>query len=550
MIKIHKNLLSLIPINNVLAICLTICCYSFSRAQSPNIQWQRCFGGSDWDSFGSVLQLSGGNFIVNGNSSSNDFDVSGNHGDNDIWIVKLDPLGNLINQKCLGGTNTDIFNNFILLPNEHLIFAGGTMSNNGDVTGNHSGNSFDGWLVETDTSFNIIRQRCFGGTNNEGFNSVRQTYDGGLILSGITNSSDGDLSGVLSHGGGDIWVLKLDSAWNIEWEKCYGGSFDDYGVDIIPIFGNGYLIGSYAGSFDGDVSAPIGGYDFWILKVDSIGNLTMEKSYGGTSDEYLYSVLNTNDSGFILAGYTSSQDGFVSGSHDTIFGVSDYWILKVDSLANFQWQTCLGGSREDEAGSVIKDYGNGFIVNGFSNSSDGNVSGNHGTSCFPYPCEDIWLTRIDSSGSLQWQKCLGGTLSDISSYCSLTADSGYVVVGYTFSIDGVAIGSLNHGNTDSWFIKLSPLQDGITVISNSISDFSCFLDQSNWTLVVKYYTNSRNPTYLKLFDITGRLLLTQNLAGSTGFNNQKVYTGELNTDVYFVILTTEVGTVTKKLIVE
>jgi hypothetical protein len=240
--EFRKNLLNQIPTDGLLVWAFAICLLNVVNGQTPNISWQKCYGGSDWDSFGSLVQLSSSNFIVNGNSMSNDFNVNGNHGDNDIWLVKLDSSGSLIDQKCLGGTNLEVISSLILTSKEHLILAGLTKSNDGDVSGNHSISSNDAWLVEMDTSFNIIRQKCFGGLLNDGFNSVRLTIDSGLILSGTSSSSDGDLAGVTRHASGDVWILKLDSAWNISWTKCFGGSLGDYGVDIIPVSGKRYVV--------------------------------------------------------------------------------------------------------------------------------------------------------------------------------------------------------------------------------------------------------------------------------------------------------------------
>src|SRR5919197_858785 len=97
-------------LNRIIKLSFVLCAFQFARAQPPGIEWQKCFGGSDYDSFGSVVCLSNGDYVVNGNTASNDFDVSGNHGDNDIWLVKFSSQGNLLSKKCLGGTNTDACN--------------------------------------------------------------------------------------------------------------------------------------------------------------------------------------------------------------------------------------------------------------------------------------------------------------------------------------------------------------------------------------------------------------------------------------------------------
>ncbi len=530
---------------------LTIASISWSLkivvAQAPVIKWQKSFGGSDFDSFGSLVTIGNGDIILNGSSNSTDLNVSGNHGQNDVWLVKLDSSGNLINEKCLGGSNSDAFNSCVKFPNGNLIFAGGTTSNDGNVSGNHSTNTYDGWLVETDTSLNIIRQKCFGGSDNEGFNSVSITSDGGLILSGITASVDGDLVGINNHGGGDVWILKLNNSWDIQWQKCFGGSYDDYGVGVVEVSSNKFVVGSYAGSFDGDITAPLGGYDFWIFAIDTLGTKLWDKSYGGSSDEYLNTFIQTPDSRFILAGRTTSQDGFISGSHDSIFGVSDYWIIKLDSQANFLWQKCLGGSREDEAGSVIQDYDSGFIITGFSNSGNGDVTGNHGTSCFPYPCEDIWLVKIDSAGSLVWQKCFGGSLSDISSCCLLTPNGDYLLPGYSFSADGDITGHVNYGESDAWILKLSNQQVGINSNLFKTDNIDYFIDEAK-ILHINIFSDYVSSGRIELVDLLGRTLIYNEIIMNHGSNNFQIPVSKLNCKIFFLRITTKFSIFTGKVV--
>ena len=177
-----------------------------SQAQAPAIQWQKCLGGPDGDAAYSIQQTNDGGFIVAGVTSSNDGHVWGNHGGSDAWVVKLDSSMFIHMQKCLGGTGADFAYSIKQTSDGGFIVAGFTMSNDGDVSGNHGWN--DAWVVKLNSSGDIEWQKCLGGTDYDDAKSIQQTSDGGFIVAGGTWSNDGDMSG--NHGGSDAWVVKLN----------------------------------------------------------------------------------------------------------------------------------------------------------------------------------------------------------------------------------------------------------------------------------------------------------------------------------------------------
>src|SRR5207247_1541524 len=141
--------------------------------------------------------------------------------------------------------------------------------------------------------------------------------------------------------------------------------------------------------------------DAWIVKLDVSGNLLWEKSLGGSGDDYAYSIQQTNDDGFIVAGSSPSNDGDVSGNH----GHTDFWIVKLDEDGNLLWQKSFGGSDYDQAKSIQQTVDGGYVVAGYSYSTDGDVSINHGAN-------DYWIVKLDTIGNLVWQKSLGGSNYD------------------------------------------------------------------------------------------------------------------------------------------
>ncbi|MGA2296026.1 MAG: T9SS type A sorting domain-containing protein [FCB group bacterium] len=343
------------------------------------IQWQKCLGGSGSDYACSIQQTSDGGYIVAGFTDSNDGDVSGNHGgDNDSWVVKLDISGAIQWQKCLGGSGNDWARTILQTRDGGYIVAGATTSNDGDVSGNHDSNNvyWDFWVVKLDAIGKIQWQKCLGGSGYDEAWSIQQTSDGGYIVAGYTESNDGDVSG--NHGNDDIWVVKLDTSGTIHWQKCLGGSGYDVANSIQQTSDGGYIIAGETESKDGDVSGIHGDGDVWVIKLDINGTIQWQKCYGGFSDDEPYSIQQTNDGGYIVAGCTESNDGDISGNH----GTYDFWVVKLDVNGIIQWQKCLGGSGDDEAYSIQQTSDGGYIVAGSTGSNDGDVSGNHGGSDF------------------------------------------------------------------------------------------------------------------------------------------------------------------------
>ncbi|HZV13251.1 MAG TPA: hypothetical protein VFA55_08550, partial [Candidatus Kapabacteria bacterium] len=372
-----------------------------------NIQWEKSLGGSEYDNGFSIFQTSDGGYIVGGDAEGTDGDVTGNHGGSDLWVVKLDSLGHIQWEKCYGGTN--------------------------------------------------IENGCF----------IKPAKDGGYILAGESNSLDGEVTGL--HGNGlsiDIWVVKIDSIGNLQWEKCYGGTYDDFGEDIIPTSDGGYIVAGVSNSKDdGDVTGHHGGNnnipDYWIVKIDSIGKIQWEKSLGGSDFDMAQKILQTADGGYIVVGYSQSIDGDVTGNH----GGKDYWIIKLDANGNIQWEKSYGGTGDDWAISISLTNDGGYVVAGESNSNDGDVTGNHGGS------NDCWIIKLDSVGTLQWQKCYGGTGGDVAVSISPTSDNGYIFLGYTNSNDGDVTG--NHSsnqNVDYWVVKLGPVNAALIAAQSALFD--------------------------------------------------------------------------------
>ena len=330
--------------------------------------------------------------------------------------------------------------------------------------------------------------RCYGGSDREDATSIIQTADGGFIVAGTSESNDGDVSG--NHGRADYWVVKLNSSGVLQWQKCLGGSDWDEASSIAQTTDGGYIVAGYSSSNDGDVSGNHGTADYWVVKLNSSGDIEWQKCLGGSGGDGANSIAQTADGGFIVAGTSQSNDGVVSGNH----GGNDSWVVKLNSSGDIEWQKCLGGSSSDFAYSIAQTADGGYIVAGYSLSNDGDVSGNHGSA-------DYWVVKLNSSGDILWQKCLGGSDWDVANSIAQTSDGGFIVAGYSYSYDGDVSG--HHGDGDYWVVKLSP--DPIGIAENPLPEhFSMSIAPNPFNSAVSI--TAPMGAEVEIYDVNGRMV--------------------------------------------
>lgn len=409
--------------------------------QTPVIEWQTAIGGSATDRASHVRRTLDGGYLVTGHTMSNDGDVSGNHGGFDLWVVKLDRNGQFDWKRCYGGSGNDgvLGLSMDLTEDGGSIFAVATTSNDGDVTGFIS--IYDVWVVKLAANGDLQWEKCFGGSSIDRPNAIVQTGDGGYIVSGITQSPDGDVAGW--QGGWDAWVFKIDAAGTLEWQRCYGGSDDDGLLDILLTGDGGYILCGYTSSTDGDVEGNHGGAtDGWVVKLSTDGSIQWQQCFGGSEGDSFSSMRPSGTGGYILSGASDSNDGDVTGGH----GARDVWVVKLNADGILEWQRCSGGS-SDEVGQAIEvDHDGNYLVVGSTSAENGDVSGIHGGT-------DAWLINLDTNGELLWQKCFGGSMADNFGAIEVLNGVNSVVAGSSMSADWDV--SLNQGQADMWIVKLS-----------------------------------------------------------------------------------------------
>lgn len=464
---------------------ILIVCSFFSIGQ-VQVEWQKCYGGTDGEESKIIKQTTDGGYIIIGDASSVNGDVSGHHGNGDIWIVKTDNMGIIQWQKCYGGTSWEIGYSIDQNSDGGYILTGMTNSNDGDVSGNHGG--YDIWVVKIDYQGDIQWQKCLGGSNSEVPQSIINTNDHGYILIGYTYSNNGDVIGY--HGDIDIWVVKLSNTGTIQWQKCLGGSDSDTPYAIIQNYSGGYTIAGYTTSIDGDVIGNHGSTDVWVVSIDSSGMLEWQKCLGGSNTDIGYSIVQNLDSSFVIAGYTNSNNGDVYG----LIGGNDIWVVKLSNIGNIIWQKCYGGTMHEYAYSIVQTMDGGYLLTGYTNSNNINVIGNHGGF-------DIWLIKIDSNSNLQWQRCLGGSNDDCGYSIIEVSCGSYILAGWTQSNNGDVAGF--HGSRDIWIVKLfAPNLSGKVFHDTNENGIKDFGEQGIMGQIVKLdpgpqytYTNSEGLFY-------------------------------------------------------
>ena len=369
-------------------------------------------------------------------------------------------------RKLLGAGNTEKAYSFQPTNDGGYIVAGTTNSTaGGDVTSdNHGGSSTDFWIVKLDANRNITWNKTLGGISTETASSIQQTTDGGYIISGTAlSSSNGDVTDLNHGGGGDYWIVKLNELGNISWNKLLGGNGFDQANSISQTADGGYIIaGSSASSANGDVtSINHGSNDFWIIKLDNEGNIKWNKLLGGTGSDIATSIQQTEDLGYIVAGYsTSPAGGDITGPNH---GLQDYWIVKLNASGNIEWNRLLGGNKYEFAYSIKSTTDGGYIIAGSSSSSaNGDVTGaNHpGPPGTDLITNDYWIVKLDASGKTDWNKLIGGSgTDDIPQSIQAIADQEYIVTGYSNSSASGDVTGINHGGYDYWIVKMNRFGD-------------------------------------------------------------------------------------------
>lgn len=343
--------------------------------------WEKTFGGSKNDiAYGLDVAFDGG-YILVGETDSDDEQVEGAKGDGDGWIVKTNNKGQLELSKAMGGSKGDVFRDVKSTPDGGYILAGKSKSSDGGVSLNRGINDY--WVVKLDVHGEVEWSKTYGGSLNDEARSVALASDGGYVVTGFGRSHDGDIKN--HQGASAAWVIKLDEDGNLEWETALGP--DDCTANHIEATADGgYIIGGFVRLKDKQQQFV---NDLIAIKINQKGELEWQKQYGGSDVEEAHRVRQTEDGGYIIVGQSSSIDGDITAYQYGGKGMPHYWILKIDSEGNIEWDKSTGGSQRDIAMDILITDENDYMVFGYTRSNNQHVSNNYGST-------DVWIVKLKS----------------------------------------------------------------------------------------------------------------------------------------------------------
>jgi hypothetical protein len=295
----------------------------------------------------------------------------------------------------------------------------------------------------------LVNQKVFGGSNIDMLTGSKKTNDGGFIIYGYSKSGISGEKTDSSRGGNDIWIVKLNPNLSIQWQKTIGGSANDVINDITFGKDGGYLCLAASNSpISGDKTiSSFGNNDYWVIKLDIAGNIKWQNVYGGSDSDIPTSIIQLNSGKIIISGNSSS--GISGNKTEVCRGLNDYWIVCSDSLGNKLWDKTIGASQGDSRPQMGKTSDNNLVLCGASNSP---ISNEKTSPCFG--SNDLWVVKIDTTGSILWDKTFGGTDNEGMVIALIIKNDNIFICSESASgVSGNKTDSCK-GSTDYWVLKL------------------------------------------------------------------------------------------------
>ncbi len=405
------------------------------------------FGGSGNESAQAIIKTTDGGFAILGHTGSTNGDITTKaEEENDYWFLKFDENSNLQWNKTYGGSKDDIGQSLAQTGDGGFILTGYSMSSDGDASNNEG--FHDNWILKLDAQGNLEWESSYGFSGHDHSYDILEASQGGYFFTGfldITSArADGNTekgNSLTSHGVGEFWGTKIDEEGTVQWRGYFGGTKNDRAHGVVQTNDSGFVMAGFTESDDFDISNTNGSYDFWVVKVDSFGNLIWERSFGGDGIEVSYDIAKTADNGFVVVGNTFSTNGDILLNH----GESDMWMIKLDEEGDLIWEQTYGGSQFDLAQAVVQSKDGGFLITGNTKSDDKDSSLNNGEN-------DIWLVKTNAFGDLVWEKSFGGSGLDFGFDLLENSDGSILIVGESSSTDFGSISS--KGNADLILLKI------------------------------------------------------------------------------------------------
>lgn len=453
---------------------LVVSCNSF--AQEHALLWQRSVGNSGEDDIASVITDHEENIYVLGS-------VQTENSGHDLYLLKMDEGGNEIWQKQFGGSG-DETGAELYINNDGTVIILGTTNSKDEFHPTGTGYE-DILLMKVSSSGALISKNFYGGDFIDVPTSIISTGNGNYLISAYSRSNNGDLSG--NFGQYDMWILEINSYGSIIWQRNYGATDEDMAIKVLQQKDGTYMILGQSTSYDGAYSDNRGDNDIVLIKIDDVGNILWQHSYGGFLSDEAKDILQLENGNVLVVGSTFSYQFDVETNH----GGSDVWLIEVDQQSHLIWEKTYGSYGNEYAASLARSE-SGFFIFGTSNSSSISSNYNNGE-------QDFWLYEIDEQNrEIIDMSFFGASGFESGSAFSLLTDGSLLLAGNSNSKDGFVQG--NSGKTDGWIIKVrsdfTQSGDGIYVHPNPSSG--------------TFYLNELpEKCQFEVYDLNGRPMDTQ-----------------------------------------
>lgn len=515
---------------------------------SQNILWENSYGGKHAEFLYDAIPTPDYGFLLAGSSISNKNGnkADANKGDLDYWVWKMDEKGTPEWQKSFGGNGVDVLQSVKLANDGGFILAGTSSSSISSDKKEACKGQEDFWIIKLDAKGNEIWQRTIGGSGQEKLLSIAQTKDGGYILGGTSssNTSEPDEKGVIdkygksedSRGSLDYWVVKLDTKGEIKWQKTLGGQYVDELKSIEQTNDKGYILGGYSNSpISGDKTQEnFGLNDYWIVKLDEDGNELWQHTLGGDQDDTLFALTQTNDGGYIAGG--NSNSGATNSKSKSNKKGTDFWVLKLGKSGAIEWQETYNHGEKDVLTSIVENTDGTFLIGGYAQSESAQKSANSvqkslGKKADKEGINDYIALKIKATGEEIWTQTVGSKGDEILKKLFETRDGGYILA-------GTSIGNASRdkntaiGGSDFWVVKLRDNEKKIEEKEKIEAIPNPAISFTNVIVTYEYLKGTAT-----LFDLSGRSMQTIKLTGEktipVDLSNipQGIYLIEIKTDV-------------------
>ena len=506
----------------LLHLAFLICTMYTNASAQITITAQKTIGGSGGDFFLSLAATRDGGVISGGTSYSDiSFEKSENgRGNGDYWVVKTDKDGKIQWDKTIGGSDNDNLKSLIQTSDGGYALIGESRSNISFEKTENSRGQHDFWLVKLDAQGNIQWDKTIGGNSTEYIDQIEQTTDGGYVLAGSTDSNKSGEKSEDNRGAVDYWVVRLDANGKKVWDKTIGGNNYDWCSPFALTNDGGLIVGGFSLS---DISGEKtenskGGSDYWIVKLDSKGNIQWDKTIGGSADEWCHGLYQTSDHGYVIGG--SSASGISGEKTADNRGGVDYWVVKIDKKRNVEWDKTVGGNGDDwcsNDGLIQTKAGGTMIFGGTLSSASGDKSE------YSRGGADYWLVSLDRKGQLLWEKTVGGYYDDWGGVVAEPEKNVFWIGGLSYSPIGADKTEFARDFGDYWIVQLTYDKHASPKTSTSKKLVSPLIQKNlNYVAFTAYPNPVRNilnihtsgKAFLSLTDQSGKITLTTTIDGN------------------------------------